>query len=69
MKWTSRKLWLAVADFVGMLMVALGAAESAAAQVTALIMAGAGVAAYILGEGLVDAAAAENSASGEKGKA
>ena len=54
-KLTSRKLWLAVAEFVGMLMIAFGAAETEVAQVTAMIMAGAGVVAYIIAEGLVDA--------------
>ena len=57
-KLTSRKFWAAVAGFVGPLMLAFGASESAAAEVTALIMAGAAVIAYILGEGLVDAAGA-----------
>lgn len=56
-KLTSRKFWAAVADFIGMLLIALHVAESTAAQVTALIMAGAGVVAYIVGEGLADAAA------------
>ena len=55
-KLTSRKFWVAVADFVGMLLIALKVAEETAVQVTALIMAGAGVIAYILGEGLADAA-------------
>lgn len=55
-KLTSRKLWAAVADFVGMLLIALHVAEDTATQVTALIMAGAGVVAYILGEGMADAA-------------
>lgn len=54
-KLTSRKLWFAVADFVGMLMIAFGVAETEAAQVTAIIMAGAGVIGYIVAEGLVDA--------------
>lgn len=53
-KLTSRKLWLSVAEFVGMLIIALGYAESTAAQVTALIMAGAGVIGYVVGEGLAD---------------
>lgn len=57
-KLTSRKLWLAVCEFVSMLIVALGYSESAAAQVVALIMAGAGVLAYIIAEGLTDAKAA-----------
>jgi hypothetical protein len=55
-KLTSRKLWTAVASFASMMIVAAGGAESTAAQVTALIMAGATVVAYIIGEGLTDAA-------------
>lgn len=54
-KLSSRKFWAALADFVGMLLIALHVAEDTATQVTALIMAGAGVIAYILGEGLADA--------------
>lgn len=53
-KLTSRKLWVAVTGFVSMLLVAKGYSENEAAQVTALIMAGASVIAYIFGEGLVD---------------
>lgn len=55
-KLTSRKFWTAVASFVSMMMVACGSTESQAAQVTALIIAGATVLAYIIGEGRVDAA-------------
>ena len=62
-KLTSRKLWTAVASFASMMIVAAGGAESTAAQVTALIMAGATVIAYIIGEGLTDAANA-----GQEGK-
>ena len=54
-KLTSRKFWMAVASFVSMLVVAFGGSEAVAAQVTALIIAGATVVAYILGEGLTDA--------------
>lgn len=54
-KLTSRKLWTAVASFVSMMIVATGGAENTATQVTALIMAGASVIAYIIGEGLTDA--------------
>lgn len=57
-KLCSRKLWLAVADFLGMLLVAFGVADSTVSQVTAIIMAGAGMLAYIIAEGLVDASAA-----------
>ena len=55
-KLTSRKLWLAVIGFVTPLLLAFGVAESGAAQVTAIIMAGADVLGYILAEGLADAA-------------
>lgn len=59
-KLTSRKLWVAVSEFVGMLMVALGVAEDTVTQVVALIMAGAGMVAYIIAEGLVDAKSASD---------
>ena len=55
-KLTSRKFWAAVCNFVAMLIVALGGTEQVAVQVTGLIMAGATVIAYIISEGLVDAA-------------
>ena len=55
-KLTSRKFWMATANFVGMMIVALGGTENQATQITALIIAGATVLAYIIGEGLVDAA-------------
>jgi hypothetical protein len=55
-KLTSRKLWTAVASFVSMLIIAITQNESEATQVAALIMAGGSVIAYIVGEGLVDAA-------------
>lgn len=55
-KLTSRKFWAAVASFVSMMIVAFGGTENTATQVAALIMAGASVVAYIIGEGLADAA-------------
>lgn len=55
-KLTSRKLWLAVAEFVGMMLVAFHVDESVATQIVALIMAGGGVIAYVLAEGWADAA-------------
>lgn len=58
-KLTSRKLWVAVSEFVGMLLVAFGVAEDQVTQIVALIMAGAGAIAYIIAEGLVDAKATE----------
>lgn len=57
-KLTSRKFWAAVINFVTQLLIAFNVAESEAAQVAAVIMAGAGVIAYIVGEGLADAAGA-----------
>lgn len=59
-KLTSRKFWLAVASFVTMLIIALGGSESEASQVSALIMAGATVVAYIIGEGMADAGHADD---------
>ena len=53
-KLTSRKLWLSVASFVSMLLVAFNYTESQAAQIAALIMAGASIIGYVLGEGLAD---------------
>lgn len=55
-KLTSRKLWVSVGSFVSLLAVATGYTEAEAAQVAALIMAGATVLGYVVGEGLVDAA-------------
>lgn len=57
-KLTSRKFWAAVCNFVGMLVVAMGGTAGSAEKITALIMAGATVIAYIIAEGLVDAAGA-----------
>lgn len=59
-KLTSRKFWAAVASFVSMMIVATGGAENTATEVTALIMAGASVVAYIIGEGLTDSANVES---------
>ncbi len=55
LKLSSRKFWAAAAGFVSPIMLAFGAAHSSAAQVTALIMSGGALIAYILGEGFVDA--------------
>lgn len=54
-KLTSRKFWVAIASFVSLLIVAFGGTENEATQITAIIMAGAAVVAYIVGEGFVDA--------------
>ena len=59
-KLTSRKLWAAVCALATNLIVAFGGSQETAVQVTAIIMAGASVIAYIIGEGLVDAASAKS---------
>lgn len=53
-KLTSRKLWMAVALFVSGVLTATGH-ESDAETIAGLIMQGAAVLAYIIGEGLTDA--------------
>ena len=53
-KLTSRKLWMSVATFASMLLVFFNYSESDAAKVAALIMAGATVIGYVIGEGLAD---------------
>lgn len=55
-KLTSRKFWAALAQFATGLIIAFGGTQETAVQVTGLIMSGAAVVAYIIGEGLVDAA-------------
>lgn len=54
-KLSSRKFWALVADFVGALLIALKMEEGSAAQITALIVMGGGVIAYIFGEAIADA--------------
>ena len=58
-KLTSRKLWMAVALFVSGVLVAVGKDKAVAETVSGLIMQGAAVIAYIIGEGLADAAHAD----------
>jgi uncharacterized membrane protein len=55
-KLASRKFWLALVTFVTNILVAVNVPENQIAQVAALIMAGAGLIAYVLAEGFVDAA-------------
>lgn len=55
-KLTSRKFWVAVCGFITLILIACGKTEAEAKQVTAIIMAGAVVIGYILGEGLTDVA-------------
>jgi hypothetical protein len=59
-KLTSRKFWIAITGFIAPLIIAFGVSEEVATQVTGIIMAGASAVAYIIGEGLTDAAHTEN---------
>lgn len=55
-KLTSRKFWVAVVGFITPLLLAFGVAETTVTQVTAIIMAGADVVAYLIAEGMADSA-------------
>lgn len=59
-KLTSRKFWLAVCSFVAPLVVVFTGDKNAATNMTALIMSGASIIAYILGEGLVDSSSLDD---------
>ena len=59
-KFTSRKLWAAVALFISGLIVAFDGDAGTAETVSGLILQGASVLAYILAEGMADAAHSEN---------
>lgn len=59
-KLTSRKFWAAVAGFVSMLLIYFGKDAGTAEQIAALIMAGASLIAYMIGEGLADGAKDNN---------
>ena len=58
-KLTSRKFWMAVVGLVSGILVALKLDEQTVTQITGIIMAAASVVAYIIGEGLADAAGAK----------
>lgn len=58
-KLTSRKFFAMLAEFVSMMMIAMGAAKNTAVQVSAIIMGGGAVIAYIFGEAMADAAGAK----------
>lgn len=58
-KLTSRKFWAAVVGFITPIMIAAGAGDNAITQVAAIVMGGATLIAYIIGEGLVDSASTD----------
>lgn len=53
-KLSSRKFWMAIANFVTLIIVAVGYSQAQADKIAAIIMAGASVVAYIIAEGLAD---------------
>ena len=55
-KLTSRKFWLSLAGFVSMLVIYFTGDNSKGESIAALIMAGASVVGYLIGEGLADSA-------------
>ena len=55
-KLTSRKFWLSLAGFVSMLVIYFTGDNSKGESIVALIMAGASVVGYLIGEGLADSA-------------
>lgn len=65
-KLTSRKLWVSAAGFIAGLIVAFGGSNDTAETVSGCIMSGAAVIAYIVGEGLSDAAGAATLAKENK---
>ena len=58
-KLTSRKFWMSVVGFISLLLTTLGFREDSAATFSGLVMAGAVVIAYIVGEGMTDRARIE----------
>ena len=59
-KLTSRKFWMAIIGLVTGIMLAFKVDAQTVETVSGVIMAGASVIAYIIGEGLIDAAGAVN---------
>lgn len=64
-KLTSRKFWAAVVGFVTAVLAVVGLGDNEIAQIVAIITAGATLIAYIIGEGMVDAANAGGSQTPE----
>lgn len=57
-KLTSRKFWMAVCGLVSGVLLAFHVDENTVTQISGIIMAAASVVAYIIGEGMADAAGA-----------
>ena len=58
-KLTSRKFWAAVTGFVAPLLLAFAVSENEVTEIVGIIMAGATLIAYIIGEGMVDSSKGE----------
>lgn len=65
-KLTSRKFWAAVIGFVTSVLVIFKVPDMSIEQVTGLIMSGATLIAYIIGEGMVDTARIQKTEEGKK---
>ena len=64
-KLTSRKFWAAIITFITSILVAFGVPDLTIEQVVAVISAGSVMIAYIIGEGMVDAARVEKDNNNE----
>lgn len=67
-KLSSRKFWMALATFLTGLILLFGGSDSAASQASGVIMSLGSLAAYILGEGWVDAARLRSADSSDSHK-
>ena len=65
-KLTSRKFWAALIGFVTSILVAFGVGDLTIEQIVAVITACASLIAYIIGEGLVDAARINSESTTDK---
>lgn len=64
-KLTSRKFWSAVVGFVTPLLLAFGVSEGEVTQIASIVMSGAVLIAYIIGEGMTDSANIEQGSGDE----
>lgn len=64
-KLTSRKFWAAVTGVIATILIAFGVNELTVEQVIAMITAASTLIAYIIGEGMVDAARVNSEKKGE----
>lgn len=65
-KLTSRKFWAAIVGFVTAILTAVGIPSMSIEQVCAVVTAGGVLVAYIVGEGLVDAARQQTGSDADK---